>query len=400
MTQQEFQNRFIYNPSTDRLGKGGFGEVFKAYDTYRDRWVAIKMAKVETDQESVRLRKEVELVNQLPAHPNIAYYEECYTFNSFAGEYDFGILQYYEAGNLQQLTENNNLTISQKEKLLQQLLDGIEFLHSQGVIHRDLKPQNILIVKRGNEYIPKITDFGISKKLDINKSSVFNNSLAGVGTLSFSSPEQLGDTTIRKNTDLWSFGVIAFWLLGGELPFNTGIHASTSEAGRAELFNQIAQGTLPPSINRINQPWRKLIVACLKTSPDERIKNVESCKSLLAGQNQGGEGTVIIQSPGSSGSSGQAQPPLVSPPMPELVEVPHQVNKKRTRILIGTYAISVVFALIFCGVGQNEPAEYYSTEEAVDSVVVVDEFYYADTVATIPPDEDAYAVVDSVAYAY
>lgn len=53
MTQQEFQNRFIYNPSTDRLGKGGFGEVFKAYDTYRGCWVAIKMAKVEADQQSV-----------------------------------------------------------------------------------------------------------------------------------------------------------------------------------------------------------------------------------------------------------------------------------------------------------------------------------------------------------
>lgn len=380
MTQQEFQNRFIYNPTTDRLGKGGFGEVFKAYDTYRDRWVAVKMAKVETDHESVRLSKEVELVNKLPAHPNIAYYEECFTFSSFAGEYDFGILQYYEAGNLQQLIDNNNLTFAQKQNLLTQLLEGIGFLHDQGIIHRDLKPANILIVKRGEEYIPKITDFGISKKLDINNSSIFSNSLAGAGTLSFASPEQLGGTTIRKNTDLWSFGVIAYWLFAGELPFNTGIHGTTSEAGRAELFTQIARGALPQGITSINQPWRKLIVACLETDSEKRARNIGECKDLLSGNHNNNQ------------SNNQDKTRLITNSDPEPIKptqhektinqqnevadnnIHRAPNKTRTILLISIYAASVIFALIACFVGEsNRNSNYdYSDELAVDTVAVVD----------------------------
>jgi len=285
MTHEEFEKRYTYNPSTDQLGEGGFGEVFKAYDTHRDRWVAIKMSKVIPEYETVRLKKEVEMVNNLPTHPNIAYYEECYTFRSFAGEYDFGILQYYEAGNLQQLTQRVTLSQAQKEDILKQLLDGIGFLHSQGIIHRDLKPQNILIVNRNGAYIPKITDFGISKKLDINKSSLFSNSIAGAGTLSYASPEQLGDRTISKNTDLWSYGVIAFWLFTGELPFNTGQLTSTSEAGRSELFRQIKEGVLPTSIEKISPLWRMLIEGCLKTGTESRIKNTEQCFDILNTQN-------------------------------------------------------------------------------------------------------------------
>ena len=103
MTYEQFQKRFTYNPDTDRLGEGGFGEVFKAYDNYLDRWVALKISKVKPELETVRLKKEVELVNKLAKHPNIAYYEECYTFEFPVGTYDYGVLMYYEQGNLQQL---------------------------------------------------------------------------------------------------------------------------------------------------------------------------------------------------------------------------------------------------------------------------------------------------------
>ncbi|MCL2727706.1 MAG: bifunctional serine/threonine-protein kinase/formylglycine-generating enzyme family protein, partial [Bacteroidales bacterium] len=281
MTQQEFQARYTYDSATDKLGEGGFGSVFKAYDTHRDRWVALKISKVNPQYEMIRLRREVEMVAKLPSHPNIAYYEECYTFKQMDGEYDFGVLQYYDKGNLGQLLLSNTLTLEQKQSILKQILDGLDFLHQNGIIHRDLKPQNILIVKRGSEYIPKITDFGISKQLDINKSSIFSNSLAGAGTLAYASPEQLRETEIRKNTDLWSFGVIAFQAFTGALPFTTGNHASSSEAGRMELFRQINSGRLPNAIEQIARPWQKVIRCCLVTNPEFRVKNArETCDIL------------------------------------------------------------------------------------------------------------------------
>lgn len=284
MTQEEFHKRYQYNPNTDCLGEGGFGKVYKAYDTHRDRYVAIKMAEVKPHLEEVRLKKEVEIISKLPSHPNIAYYEECYTFSTFAGEYDFGVLQYYDEGNLQQLFTDKKLSYEQKDSILRQILEGIAFLHSQGIIHRDLKPQNILISNRNGKYIPKITDFGISKKLDVDKSSIFTNSLAGAGTLSFASPEQLMGNTIRKNTDLWSFGVIAIWLFTSKLPFTAGTPEVTSEAGRIELFKQITSGDILSIIQLLPSSWKNLISQCIKVDINSRISSASKSLEMLDGK--------------------------------------------------------------------------------------------------------------------
>ena len=351
MNQEQFQQRYRYNPSSDSLGEGGFGKVFKAYDTHRDRWVALKVSEVKPGMEQVRLKKEVEMVNNLPTHPNIAYYEECYTFSSFAGEYDFGVLQYYEAGNLQQLAVKVKLSEEQKRAILIQILDGIGFLHAHGIIHRDLKPANILMVNRNGEYIPKITDFGISKQLDINKSSVFENSLAGAGTLSFASPEQLGDLVIRKNTDLWSFGVIAFWLLTGKLPFTTGSHTSTSEAGRSELFKQISSGHLPEALSALDSRWQDLITACLTVDADVRVKNAEECKLLLEGESRdAGPPVQAVQTGWNDGAdSGKTEIRQTTPANPKKTAPrPSRDNGSNNLVywLVGAAAIALFGLLI------------------------------------------------------
>lgn len=317
MTYEEFRKRYSYDVKTDRLGAGGFGSVFRAYDNVRDRWVAIKRSEVKPGHENVRLKKEVELVEKLAPHPNVAYYEACYTFDWGEGEYDFGIMQFYEQGDLAKLMRSGALSPEQKASVLTQFLDGMEFLHNNGVIHRDLKPQNILVARRGDEYIPKITDFGISKKVDIDQSSVFGNSLAGGGTLSYASPEQLRSTTIRKNTDLWSFGVITFQMLTGRQPFSTGSHASTSEAGRSELIRQIVTGELPDAIAEVPEPWQTLVRACLVVDPEQRVRNVAQCRQILegrqpsqgAGQPSKSRGQGTYSKPGRSKESAAAASP-------------------------------------------------------------------------------------------
>ncbi len=282
MTQQDFQKRYQYDTEKDLLGEGGFGKVYKALDTYRHIWVAIKVSEVKPDKNSIRLRKETELVKQLPTHPNIAYYDECHTFSSFTGTFDFGILQYYEEGNLSQLMKRKFLSTEEKCNILKQLLEGIHFLHDNKVIHRDLKPQNILIVKVGNSYIPKITDFGISKELAAeNRSMDIENSRMGAGTISYSSPEQLKDKNINKNTDLWSFGVIAFQLFTGKLPF-TASKNSTSVSGQQELLEQINLGILPESISSIPEPWQTIIRQCLVPDPSKRVKNCKDCETIIS----------------------------------------------------------------------------------------------------------------------
>ena len=282
MTYQEFQKRYQYNPTTDRIGKGGFGVVFKAYDTHLDRYVALKMSEVADENDSTRLAREVELAAKLPTHPNIAHYEACYTFATPLGTYDFGVLQFYNDGSLDDLIKKNVLTTDEKISILKQILNGIGFLHSNRIVHRDLKPRNILIARRGDKYIPKITDFGISKVFDAGDSSSFANSMVGAGTLAYSSPEQLGERTMHRNADLWSYGVIVCQLFTGELPFTTGGLSPSSIEGRNAFYRQIMSGKLPPLIDKIPEPWQALVRRLLVIDTRERLRNCDAVKAFLA----------------------------------------------------------------------------------------------------------------------
>jgi len=281
MTYEDFIQRYQYSLKTDRLGEGGFGEVFKAFDTHLDRYVALKIAKVKEDQPMFRLKKEVDIAAKLPTHANIARYEACYTFETPTGTFDFAILQYYEEGNLLKLIREKLLSEKQKHDLILQIIRGIQFLHDNNIIHRDLKPQNILIARRGEAFIPKISDFGISKQVGPEAESWVSNSLVG-GSIAYASPEQLrGAKLIQKNTDLWSMGVLIYQIITGELPFNTGLYDSGSEQGRMEMARQITEGVLPEKIDDISSPFRQMIRRCMVVDPAQRIKSADRLFEIL-----------------------------------------------------------------------------------------------------------------------
>ncbi|MBQ2239295.1 MAG: protein kinase [Alistipes sp.] len=273
MTQQEFTERYRYDASLDLLGEGGFGRVYRAYDSYEHEYVALKMQVVNPAQPDLRLREEVEKVQQYH-HRYIARYKDCYTFSTLNGEMDVAVMKYYQDGSLDKLIKSGKLSNEARYDLLLHILEGIAFLHSNGIIHRDLKPQNILIVEHNGEYTPLITDFGISKQIVQGENSAISTSLYG-GTYSYVSPEQLKETTIRKNTDLWSFGIIAFQFLTGTYPFNCGSYSPTSQDGRQEQFRQMTSGNLPQEISNIAEPWQTLIRKCLVVDNNERIAHAE-----------------------------------------------------------------------------------------------------------------------------
>ena len=282
MTQEEFTKRFTYNPTEDLLGEGGFGRVYKAYDNCEQEYVALKIQSVDPHYPNLRLRNEVEKVQQ-HNHKNIARYKDCYTFTDFRGETDVAIMTYYKDGSLDKFIATNELTLDDKYLLLTELLDGIAYLHSVGIIHRDLKPQNILIIEHDGKYHPLITDFGISKKLvEADGSSVFNSIFAG--TRAYASPEQLAEHKIRKNTDLWSFGILAFQLLTGKLPFSSGAFSPTSDEGYGELSRQIKSGVLPDVLLSVEEPWQQVIRRCLVVDNRVRLSHVDDVFAILEGK--------------------------------------------------------------------------------------------------------------------
>ena len=279
MTLAEFQERYTYDINRDCLGRGGFGAVYRAHDTLRGRDVAIKIAEVK--DEHIRLKTEVDIATSIPEHRNIAFYEACHNISMLTGNYDIAIMQYYEAGSLEQLLQREQLSLEQRYDILLQTLNGIDYLHSHDIIHRDLKPQNILVDRYKDKLTIKITDFGISKHLANGENSFVSNSIVGAGTLSYASPEQLAECSIRRNTDIWSFGVLAFRILTGTLPFTTGDYSPTSEQGRGEIMRQITSGALPPAIATIAEPWRTVIKECLNTDNTQRIQSAKECIERL-----------------------------------------------------------------------------------------------------------------------
>lgn len=274
MTFLEFQARYKYNVRTDKLGGGTFGTVYKSYDSVLDRYVAIKVAELKNiNGLEFSLWSEFEAVKGLPAHVNIANYESVYTFDLPNGVYDYAILQYYPDGNLSSIIKSD-ISFNQREEICLQVLNGLSFLHENKVVHRDLKPANILIQKRKIssriEIIPKIADFGLSKRANVQDGSRFSNSFGG-GTLRYSSPEQLLGEELRFNTDLWSWAVLSYELLTGKDLFEVDAIGSSPSAER-DLMDKILKEDISEKLNELPDKWKNALLGCLKRNPDKRVK--------------------------------------------------------------------------------------------------------------------------------
>lgn len=285
MTPTEFTDRFDYDPDNDLLGEGGFGKIFKAWDNVRNEYIALKLSKVQPDLEEFSLLSEYKRVCDLE-HPNIARYMDCQRMKlAGIGTHDVALMKHYEHGNLSQLLSKHILTSAQKERVVDGLLDGINYLHKHRplIIHSDLKPSNILIVERRGFYIPLITDFGISRQASVDDKSYVTNTI-GAGTYAYAAPEQWEARELRPNVDLWSFGILAIyvWFNGKKLPFRADDISITSEAGRIEFMKRVVNLDFIPDLKEVPDKYRIILANCLIVSPQQRIKSVDELLVHLA----------------------------------------------------------------------------------------------------------------------
>lgn len=374
MTQAEFFKRYTYSPSRDRIGGGGFGTVYKAYDNVLHRDVAIKVSEVKTTADGKKtfsLKDEFEALSHVPKHPNIANYEEFYSYEMPNGIFDYAVMQYYPDGNLNNAIKQG-LTVEQKEDIATQLLEGIDFLHKHKVVHRDLKPSNILIVRHGGKVIPLITDFGLSKAAGVADGSVFSNSF-GAGTPKYSSPEQLQGNTLRFNTDLWSYGAILYELFTGEQLFTAGSGAANTAQADMQIYNKIVNGNVQ-SLGKMPEKWRKVAERCLVVDATKRAKDATELLGLIRSDDDETEVTEGLK-------KGPVTPPkdTSSPKSPHsgpdpLSLTPNGKPGPKKPLWIGIAAAAVVALLVFLLWPKNESVPTDPDTQAYQACQTADDY--------------------------
>lgn len=274
----------------DFIGDGGYGTVYRGYSHQMHFDVAIKRSNTDKG-----LLAEVEKASKVPIHKNIARYLDGFRVDCDSGDFDVAILQYYKKGNLTQLIESEKLTEKQLDGILIGILEGLQFLHEgfidtkgnhSSIIHRDLKPQNILIAEYNGIYTPLITDFGISKLIneeDLLSSGKVENT-TNAGTLVYKAPEQIQNSKVKTNLDLWAFGVMLFRILKGTLPFYSDANPST-DSFKMEVMKQITTVDLDEIFSQVaDQPqkYQAVIKRCLVRDINERVQTERELIEIIS----------------------------------------------------------------------------------------------------------------------
>ena len=243
------------------IGKGKFGVVNLGIHKKTQQQVAVKIINkdsIKTVEDKELVRIEIGIL-KLCHHPNVVRLLD-HLENE---DYIFIVTEYIEGGTLGQYFKKKNFNFSERQasSIMSQIANGVKYLHKYGIVHRDLKPDNIMITQQNDFGIIKIMDFGLSKIVSTQEKMV-----DGYGTLSYVAPEVLLRTPYNKEVDIWSMGVILYYMLCGHLPFK----------GNKEVV--IAEKIVNDDLEFDEDEWevrskkvRELIISCLKKEPEERI---------------------------------------------------------------------------------------------------------------------------------
>ncbi len=194
------------------IGEGGMANVYLAYDTILDRNVAVKVLRgdLANDEKFVRRFQREALAASSLSNPNIV---EVYDVGEDNGEY-YIVMEYIEGKHLKQLLKKRGkLTVSEAVDIVMQITDGLSVAHDSYIIHRDIKPQNIMILENG---LVKITDFGIAMAMNSTQLTQTNSVM---GSVHYLPPEQASGKGATLQSDIYSIGILFYELLTGKLPF-------------------------------------------------------------------------------------------------------------------------------------------------------------------------------------
>jgi serine/threonine-protein kinase len=258
------------------MGRGGMGIVYRARDRRLKRWVAVKVLPPELAYRAEirsRFLREAETAAQL-THPHIV---PIYSVDEADGIVYFA-MACVDGENLgRRIHTRGPMPVDDVRRILAEVSDALAYAHARGVVHRDIKPDNILLDKDGDRAM--VSDFGIARAIIDGADSRLTATGMAIGTPAFMSPEQsAGDREVDGRSDLYSLGVVAYQMLAGELPFQ-----ATSTP--AMLVKHLSERPTPVDQRRPDCPpdLAAIVMRLLEKEPAQRFNDAEELEGALLG---------------------------------------------------------------------------------------------------------------------
>ena len=304
----------------DLLGEGGMASVHLAYDSVLDRQVAIKTLHTELGREQAfreRFRREAQSVAKL-THTNIVS-----VFDTGEDDLDgmttpYIVMEYIEGNPLgsvldADIQQYGAMPADKALKITADVLAALEISHEMGLVHRDIKPGNVMMTKRN---VVKVMDFGIARAMQSGVTSMTQTGMV-VGTPQYLSPEQALGRGVDARSDLYSVGIMLFQLVTGRLPFEADSPLAIAYAHVQE------EPVAPSSINRSLPPAVDALVArALKKNPNERFPNAEAMRDECLRVAQSFQAAAPSIVPGAQTASGAGVGSAVFPPVDQTAPGP------------------------------------------------------------------------------
>ena len=268
------------------LGEGGVGKVYLATHTQLGRKVAIKVlnpALVNEPRVRERFRNEATTLSGLQ-HLNIVT-----LYDYFEDEKGlFLILEYAQGKALDEYIKNTSGPIPEQKTIyfFNQILDGLAYAHHKGIIHRDVKPSNLIITSDADV---KILDFGIAKILKEGRNNITKTG-AQLGTVLYMSPEQVKGEPVDLRTDVYSLGVTLFEMLTGRSPYSDKVYTEF------EVYQKILNEPLPPAKSvypAISDHMQSVILKATHKNPNERFQSCEEFKEAINADPSKRQNTIL-----------------------------------------------------------------------------------------------------------
>jgi non-specific serine/threonine protein kinase len=307
----------------EKLGEGGMGVVYKTQDIQLQRLVALKFLPPhisDSSEEKARFIHEAQSASALN-HPNVT---TIYGIEE-SPEGLFIAMEYVEGKTLKQIIEKETLSIKKVLDIGIQICEGLALAHEKGIVHRDIKSDNIMLSPRGQV---KIMDFGLAKLKGATK---LTKTRSTIGTLAYMSPEQAQGEEVDSRSDIFSFGVVLYELLTGKLPFG-------GEHQAAVIYSIINEEPQPVARynNQVSAKLEDIVFKALAKDKEERYQHIDDLLADLRRERKSLEyvKTAVTTKP---------------------AELPKIVKKKAIPLLVGVLTILILIIVYFVFLRQKEP---------------------------------------------